>query len=93
MYPLLRQGDRLPTVAAVQILINRAMRRGEQIAVDGVFGPKTRDAVRAFQTKSHVRPDGVVGEQSWRELIRGQGLQVIDAVDVTNPTRCRRRPG
>lgn len=85
MYPLLRRGDQLPTVAAAQILINRAMRRGEQIAVDGIFGSKTQAAVRDFQRGARLNPDGIVGEQTWKALIGGQNLEVVDAVDVTNP--------
>ena len=85
MYPLLRQGDRLPSVAAVQILINRAMRHGEQIAVDGIFGPRTAGALRDFQAAHGLDHDAVVGRDTWTALTQGQDLQVIDAVDVTDP--------
>lgn len=85
MYPLLRRGDRLPSVAAVQVLINRKMRRGVFITVDGIYGPKTRQAVYAFQEEHHLGRDGVVGKNTWPALIRGEGLTVIDSVDVTNP--------
>jgi peptidoglycan hydrolase-like protein with peptidoglycan-binding domain len=34
-------------------------------AVDGDFGPKTRDAVKAFQKWGGVAVDGIVGEQTW----------------------------
>ena len=34
-------------------------------AVDGDFGPKTRDSVEAFQKWGGVGVDGIVGEQTW----------------------------
>lgn len=86
MYPLLRIGDRLPTVAAVQILVNRKMRQGTYIAVDGIYGPKTREAVRNFQRLTPgLAKDGIVGENTWGALTKGNRLPVIDSVDLTNP--------
>ncbi|MGY3278108.1 peptidoglycan-binding domain-containing protein [Bradyrhizobium sp. S3.7.6] len=38
------------------------------IVVDGEFGPKTRDAVIAFQKKQGLVADGVVGPQTWAAL-------------------------
>jgi peptidoglycan hydrolase-like protein with peptidoglycan-binding domain len=34
-------------------------------AIDGDFGPKTRDSVEAFQKWGGVGVDGIVGEQTW----------------------------
>jgi cell wall-associated NlpC family hydrolase len=50
---MLRKGDRGPAVAAVQ--------RALAISADGVFGPQTRRAVRAFQARNGLEVDGVVG--------------------------------
>ncbi len=85
MYPLLRYGDRIPTVAAVQILVNRKMRHGTYIAVDGIYGRNTREAVRAFQRERGLARDGIVGKNTWRALTQGENLVVIDSVDATNP--------
>ncbi|MEM9831786.1 MAG: peptidoglycan-binding domain-containing protein [Bacteroidota bacterium] len=82
MYPYLKKRNRLPTVTAAQILLNRALRRGETIAVDGDFGRKTREAVINFQQNHHLNDDGIIGKNTWAALVRGQGLQVIDTVDV-----------
>lgn len=84
MHPLLRYGDRLPTVVAVQILVNRKMRQGTYIAVDGIYGSKTREAVRAFQRKRGLSPDGIVGQSTWPALTQEESLVLIDSVDVTN---------
>lgn len=35
---------------------------GAKIEVDGIFGPKSKNAVIAFQKKKKLSPDGVVGK-------------------------------
>ena len=70
-----RQGSTGPAVRAVQDQINfRNNKNGHTLAVDGVFGPKTRAAVIAFQRamSTQVRGfavDGVVGPQTWQALV------------------------
>ncbi|MFJ2739125.1 helix-turn-helix domain-containing protein [Streptomyces sp. NPDC087440] len=39
-------------------------------AVDGLYGPAAKDAARAFQRGHGLVPDGLVGENTWRELRR-----------------------
>lgn len=67
----LKQGDRGDDVATVQ--------RKLGIDVDGIFGPKTRDAVIAFQREHGLAPDlplptlrargfGAVKQATWRAL-------------------------
>lgn len=38
-------------------------------AADGVFGEQTEMAVKAFQQKRGLTVDGVVGEETWQELV------------------------
>ncbi len=40
------------------------------VAVDGVFGQSTEDAVRAAQRTFGLPVDGVVGEQTWNQIYR-----------------------
>lgn len=39
-----------------------------QIAVDGIFGEKTRNAVIAFQNQFGLTVDGIVGRQTWNAI-------------------------
>jgi peptidoglycan hydrolase-like protein with peptidoglycan-binding domain len=39
------------------------------VAVDGIFGPETDAAVRAFQQEKGLAVDGIVGPQTWPALI------------------------
>jgi hypothetical protein len=58
--PTVRRGDRGAHVANVQRLLG--------LATDGIFGPKTEQAVRAFQQQRRLKVDGVVGPQTWAAL-------------------------
>ncbi len=64
--PTLRAGDRGPAVRDLQARIGRA---GGRLAADGVFGPATDRAVRAFQRARGLVADGVVGPATWRSLL------------------------
>lgn len=55
---LLRQGSRGEGVRALQQAL---VYLGQRIAVDGIFGRGTREAVRWFQRSRGLSPDGVVG--------------------------------
>ena len=47
------------------------MGTGADIAIDGVFGPITRQAVLAFQGSAGLAVDGIVGPQTWTSLKTG----------------------
>jgi N-acetylmuramoyl-L-alanine amidase len=64
---LLRPGDRSPEVADVQ-----ARLRGLGLGIDdpdGAYGLPTEQAVRAFQQRRGLLVDGVVGPDTWSELV------------------------
>lgn len=64
---LTQYGDTGNRVREVQCLINKRYYEPE-LVVDGVFGSKTRDAVRWFQWCSIITEDGVVGKNTWHHL-------------------------
>jgi peptidoglycan hydrolase-like protein with peptidoglycan-binding domain len=46
----------------------RAIQAKVDAHVDGEFGPKTEEAVKAWQTASGLKPDGRVGPKTWAKL-------------------------
>jgi len=44
-------------------------RKGFPLVADGVFGPATAMAVRAFQQQNGLVPDGIVGPKTWDLLL------------------------
>jgi peptidoglycan hydrolase-like protein with peptidoglycan-binding domain len=63
----LKPGNSGPAVQAVQREL-RAKRHLE-VAVDGVYGPSTRAAVRVFQRHAGITVTGTVTGRTWRRLI------------------------
>lgn len=64
--PTLRRGSRGETVKALQDALNKlGYKAGE---VDGIFGPKTESAVKAFQKANKLVQDGIVGPLTWAAL-------------------------
>lgn len=65
------RGARASAVTGLQSRLNRWARDQEmaQIVVDGVFGPRTEEAVRTFQRHHRLEPDGQVGPETWERLM------------------------
>lgn len=45
-------------------LVQKALNRGGWLAEDGMFGPATENAVKAFQASKGLVVDGIVGEHT-----------------------------
>ena len=43
--------------------------------LDGVFGPETERAVKAFQTENGLTADGIVGRVTWNKLLSSTGRE------------------
>ena len=62
----IRAGDQSPDVEEVQrILTEGGYYSGP---IDGVYGPETESAVRAYQTAHGLEVDGVVGPHTWGNM-------------------------
>lgn len=44
-------------------------------SVDGKFGKKTLEAVKAFQTANGLNPDGIVGNATWAALMKAENTE------------------
>ncbi|MGZ6617553.1 MAG: peptidoglycan-binding domain-containing protein [Solirubrobacteraceae bacterium] len=65
-WPQEHQGSTGEDVKTVQYLVTA---HGHSTGVDGVFGPQTKLAVEAFQSSHGLSADGIVGAQTWPQLI------------------------
>jgi hypothetical protein len=75
---VLRQGAKGLAVIVLQRLLND---HGAAVEVDGVYGARTFDAVKAFQGSKQLARDGIVGPDTWRALhpTSAQGVAGADA--------------
>lgn len=80
-WPRARRGANGHPVQTLQHLLRH---RGHEIAVDGLLGPRTEGAVRAFQDAAGLDVDGVVGPATWAALVvaarRGSVGEAVRAV-------------
>lgn len=84
----LRKGDKGEAVKELQNLLiaagyNIGTSGAKKNGVDGDFGEKTLEAVKAFQKANGLEVDGVVGEKTLNAL---KGLQAVKMVVVTGNT-------
>lgn len=93
-YPdVLRVGDRGNSVRVLQYYLLAASNFNNLIppvAVDGIFGSRTEQAVIAYQRAAGLTPDGVVGRQTWDALYRNyQGIRsrVLNGDEVAEPVQ------
>lgn len=68
--PTLRRGSRGPAVTELQ---RRLTVSGFPLQADGIFGPKTYQAVVGYQRTRGLIVDGIVGPQTWKALLGGNG--------------------
>lgn len=69
----LQKGHTGNDVKQLQALLNQQtplpkLPLGQKLKEDGIFGPKTDAAVRAFQQMKSLKVDGIVGPKTWSAL-------------------------
>ena len=68
-HPILRNGS---TGEAVRYLQESLTKLGYNPGpIDGIFGPKTKTAVRSFQIAKGLVVDGIVGNNTWAAIDKG----------------------
>ena len=70
----LRKGSTGSEVKTLQTALNSV--GGDGLSVDGVFGARTEEAVRAYQKLNGLSVDGIAGPKTWSKL----GYETADEV-------------
>ena len=80
----LREGDRGENVQLLQYMLNLLAEFDEALlplSIDGVFGPRTTQAVRQYQSLAGLTSDGVVGETTW-DTLYGHASRAYNALSA-----------
>ena len=80
---LLRTGD---SGAAVKAMQQRLVQLGYLSAADGIYGPRTYNAVVAFQKRNGLTADGVAGTMTLNRLTSSSAVAATGTVAVTTGT-------
>lgn len=87
--PLLREGSRGAAVSDWQATLNKLAAKGmpsqAKVAVDGIFGAKTKAATVAFQRWAKITADGIVGPQTRAVAATALGSASLDPKPHTKP--------
>ena len=59
-----------PDVQEVQRQVRQIVPAARGLKIDGYHGPATSDAVRRFQVKNNLTPNGVVNFDTWVVLFQ-----------------------
>src|SRR5438552_4118569 len=86
---ILRQGSRGPETQKLQRQLNARLTPFPKLAVDGMFGPLTHQAVVQYQQGVSIAANGIVGKQTWYHLLKGDKASVSHAsVPRPQPAAC-----
>jgi hypothetical protein len=84
--PTLYIGSRGPAVVALQRQLRSSSPGSAATVVDGIFGSQTREHVVGFQEYMGLKPDGIVGRETWRTLdyvSRGEDIDPEEQKEIT----------
>jgi peptidoglycan hydrolase-like protein with peptidoglycan-binding domain len=65
-WPVVQNGNQGHPILTLQFLLRA---HGHNLTVDGMFGPATEAAVKAFETSKGMTADGIMNPQTWSALI------------------------
>jgi peptidoglycan hydrolase-like protein with peptidoglycan-binding domain len=66
-HPVYEASQGSPETSVVQARLNE-LGANPALIVDGLYGPQTRKAVRAFQRRNDLQDDGIVGPVTWNAM-------------------------
>ena len=88
-YTMVAYGSQGSAVKQLQSELNR---RGYSLDEDGIFGKKTRAAVRDYQKKNGLRMvDGIAGDETWGSLLASPTAEEQAALDAAAAEAARPR--
>lgn len=88
-YTMVAYGSQGSAVKQLQSELNR---RGYGLDEDGIFGKKTRAAVRDYQKKNGLRMvDGIAGDETWGSLLASPTAEEQAALDAAAAEAARPR--
>ncbi|HEY0517274.1 MAG TPA: peptidoglycan-binding protein [Solirubrobacteraceae bacterium] len=89
-------GNAEPATTTEHVIVLTAGSEGRQVtllqqalgsvAVDGIFGPETEQAVRDFQSRNGLTADGIAGPQTLAALRGGSGSGLAASIAAVSPT-------
>ncbi|MBW4601959.1 MAG: peptidoglycan-binding protein [Calothrix sp. FI2-JRJ7] len=82
-FPTLRNGDKGVMVILLQDYLNYY---GNNLALDGIFGSRTENAVKNYQDRNNLQADGIVGSQTWNGLFSGYYPRVSQPILIPGST-------
>jgi len=82
---LIKKGDKNDNVKKIQQALG--------ITVDGIFGPKTEEAVKTFQSENGLVSDGIVGSLTWAKMFKDDNtIKITKGFINVHITRSPNRP-
>ncbi|MBE9118169.1 peptidoglycan-binding protein [Lusitaniella coriacea LEGE 07157] len=75
--PLLEKGQAGDAIRVLQWILNSKkflFQPEEYLDIDGVFGTRTENVIRYFQSVTNLPIDGIVGPDTWALLSLPEGL-------------------
>ncbi len=81
-HPVYLARNDMPETRAIQRRLNE-LGANPPLAVDGIYGPRTKRAVREFQARHHLQDDGIAGPATWAAM---KNASVCNFV-ITGPSR------
>jgi len=73
-----QQGSTGNAVKDLQTMLNFTMGAQPALAVDGIFGPKTRSRIVEFQSKAKIGADGIVGPITGKMLLSAALARLVN---------------